>query len=248
MKFDVILDMMTINDSWEQIIIHQRYTTQGAANLANTHMWQVGDYFYCHNGVLRDKDCDKFAVDSQNIGAYLETDNVWDAIAYCQSEQYANTFIVNLEAKKIWVTRSLDNTLFTDGRGQFSTKELKGLIDKPVPQSSVEIISLEIEAYDKWSNFGAEYDSFGSYTPKTYEQKIADSTHGNDKPEDIPADEVTYDLSSIAEIEMEMTSGYYPSLDDTLEIERALHFAMANGDTAGERKYNYLLEKANGNG
>ena len=239
MQFDVILDMMTINDSWEQIVIHQRYTTQGAANLANTHLWQVGNYFYCHNGVLQSEDCVNFDVDSQNIGSYLETGTVWDAIAYCQSEDYANTFIVNLDDKKLYITRSEDNTLFTDGNGKYSTKELKGEIDKLVPKNEVVIHNLDIEDYDKWG-YSSNLDYYNSFNDtRTYEQKVADSTHGNDAS--------TLE-KNVNEIELEMNAGSTPSLDDVVEIEQAMHNAIAAGDEVKERKYNYLLEKAHGNG
>lgn len=282
MKFETIMDMLHMNDRWETVVIHQRYTTQGAANLSNTHLWQVGNYFYCHNGVLRDEDTNKYEVDSQLIGHYLET-NPWEAIAYCQSEDYANTFIVGLDEKKIWVTRSKTNTLYTDGNGQYSTRLLKGEIDTKMPENSVEIINLDIEVFEKWGQYN--YDKFGSYnyTPrtgstKTYEQKVADATHGkteDTKPDeawewgDSPADDTEFDpadefsdmedtevkysvesltAANVVEIEKEMDAGLSPSLDDVIEIEQALHDAIANEDKTAERKYNYLLEKANGNG
>jgi len=274
MKFDTIIDMMYMNDLWETVVIHQRYSTHGEANLSNTHLWQVGNYFYCHNGVLRDPDANKFDVDSQLIGFHLET-NPYEAIAYCQSEDYANTIIVGLEEKKIWVTRSKTNTLYTDGNGQFSTRKLKGEIEDPMPERDVKILDLDIKAFDKWGYDGNydmnRYDSFGSYTPSytprtgttsvvpmTYEEKVAAATHG--AVEDIPADGFAEEDTkvsvipknsadqNVAEIERELDAGLPASLEDVIEIEQALHDAIANEDKVKERKYNYLLEKANGNG
>jgi hypothetical protein len=226
MKFEDIINMMHISNNWDQVIIHQRYTTQGAANLTNTHLWQSGKFLYCHNGVLQDEACSEFEVDSQLIGWYLEGGNVWDAIAYCQSEEYANVFIIDLEEKKLYVTRSKTNTLFTDGEGQFSTRKLNNEIDILVPSNTVEIINLDVQSFDKW-RFD---DYYSSYQPtKTYQEKVAAATHG--KIEEIPADKADE-----------------TELDDVVAIEQSLHDAIANEDKVKERRYNYLLEKANGNG
>lgn len=253
MKFQTIIDMMYMNDMWETVVIHQRYSTHGEATLANTHLWQAGNYFYCHNGVLRDPDTEAYEVDSQLIGHYLKI-NPWEAIAYCQSEEYANTIIVGLDEKKIWVTRSVTNTLFTDGNGQYSTRMLKGEIENPMPTNTVSMIDLNIEAFDKWG-FGQDYDQFGSYSyssnagvtkvggTKTYEEKVAAATHGAE------VKTITSNTEqNVAEIEREMDAGLPASLEDVIEIEQALHDSIANDDKEGERKYNYLLEKANGNG
>jgi hypothetical protein len=171
MDFDIILDMMTINDKWEKVIIHQRYTTQGDPTLNNTHLWQVGNFWYCHNGVLSDKRADKVEVDSMVIGECLERGDVWEAISYCQSEDYANVFIVNLVEREFIVTRSKTNTLFTDGKGQYSTTKLDGIIDEPVAENSVRIHELDITEPD-WG-----YESW-AWNESTYEERAAMATSG----------------------------------------------------------------------
>jgi hypothetical protein len=154
MNYDVIKNMMLLDNEWERVVIHQRYTTQGETNIMNTHMWQVGSMFYCHNGILKSPEKDGFAVDSQLIGHYLES-GYWNGLQFCQSEEYANVFIVDIETRKMTVSRSKTNTLFTDGKGQYSSTVLVGIIDIPVPTNSIRIIDLDI----------ADYDEFAGYEP-----------------------------------------------------------------------------------
>ena len=176
LDFTTISTLMTINDNWSKVIIHQRYTTGGAANLSNTHLWQVGDFFYCHNGVLKDERTLNYPVDSQLIGSFLQSGDVWDALAYCQSEPYANVFIANIEQREIWVTRSKDNTLYTDGNGQYSTRKLEGHIDIPVAEHTLHCIKLDkVEDYDKWG-----YD----YSYSSYDDLVRYSTMGNEAESD----------------------------------------------------------------
>ncbi len=218
MDFDVILDMMTINDKWETVIIHQRYTTQGDPNLNNTHMWQVGNFWYCHNGVLSSKRSAELEVDSMVIGECLERGDVWEAISYCQSEDYANVFIVNLIDKQFIVTRSKTNTLYTDGNGQYSTTKLAGIIEEPVSENSVRIHELDVNEPD-WG-----YEDARFYMELTYEERAARASGGRDT-------EGTTDMS----IEIE-------------EYTAKAHQAQADGDDIAYNHYNYLLERANGNG
>jgi len=219
MDFEVILDMMVLTN-WDTVVIHQRYTTQGASTLANTHMWQVGDFLYCHNGVLKSEESAAYRVDSNIIGAYLEDGNIWDALAYCQSEEYANVFIVNLVDKRLWVTRSQTNTLFTDGKGQYSTRSLAGRITNAVPKNSTTCYHLDID--DAIEEYWSQYDEMD------YQERVA-AASGSSMEQDTGTDVSEFDV-------------------DTEELERKLYSAMADGDDVAYNHYNYLIEKARQNG
>lgn len=226
MDFDIILDMMVINTKWQTVVIHHRYTTQGASTLANTHMWQVGSFLYCHNGVLSHPDTINYEVDSQIIGAFLEEGNVWDAISYCQSEEYANVIIINLDDHKLWVTRSKDNTLYTDGNGQFSTSLLFGEIDELVPKNTVLTFDLDIVDFEPYQYYPSAYEM-------TYEEKVYSSTHGATTP--VNESELAETFDEIVE-------------ESRQDIMDKIFKAEADGDKLAINRYNYLLEKAEGNG
>jgi len=233
MSFQIILDLMTLNDDWDQVIIHQRFTTQGEATLANTHMWQVGDFFYIHNGILMDDETSNHAVDSQLIGEYLQNGQVWDAIAYCQSEHYANVLIINPTEDTMWMTRSETNSLFTDGDGQFSTRKLDGIIDIPVRRNSVEQITLGCQP-------------FKDRTFKTYNttaEKIA-AASGTTTPQNGDNWEWKDERTEFTGHSSVMTPPD-DAADELERLENEYYNALANGDSKRGQQLEHLIEEKN---
>ncbi len=263
MDFDAISGFMAVYDEWETVVIHQRYTTQGKANINNTHLWQVGDFFYCHNGVMRARESNQYPVDSQLIGNFLEDGNVWDAIAYCQSEDYANVFIINLEMKSIWISRSISHTLYTDGRGQYSTDKLPGIIEIPVPQGSVQSIDLDITTYCKYqdTSYYDGWDKWNSYDPDalTYDEKCKQSKHGTETEQSIETSKAIVEANQLSDEEYEAeleedhdSDSKYSTLSEEYytkeELEQLIYQAQADSDEQLENRYTYLLDRKEGNG
>ena len=138
--------MLDNSENWDRALIHHRWGTGNNLGVIDTHFWQAGRFLYCHNGVFRGSaKSDKLRVDSQAIGVFLEAGELWEAIRFCQEQEYANVLIVDIEGKRYYMTRSRTNSLYTDGAGQYSTDKLDGLCDIPVSQSS--IVTHPFEAY-----------------------------------------------------------------------------------------------------
>lgn len=137
LNWDDIEVVLNFKDDWTHVFIHQRYGTRGGRGLENTHFWQANDVFYCHNGVFRGEEQDKFTVDSHVIGQYLEEHGVWSALEYMQSQEYSNTFMVDMVEGSYYISRSSTNSLFTDNSGCFSTRKLNDICDKTVPKYAV---------------------------------------------------------------------------------------------------------------
>jgi len=227
LDWDLVRNIMG-NSDWDLAFIHQRYTTQGEANLMNTHFWQVGDFFYCHNGVLNHQDTYNYEVDSQVIGQHLEQGKVWDAISYCQRESYANVFIINLKTKSFWVTRSQVNSLYTDGNNQYSTEQVTGIIDIPVPQHSVRQHVLDFEEYQKWSaDWSYPQDNYLSYY-----DKVQASMGNHSKSEKVLDNGSSGMVELKKDIEKEL---------DLEELEQKVHQAASDGDVESENYYTVLL-------
>ena len=177
MDWDDIEDVLETKRDWTRVLIHQRYGTRGARDVFNTHFWQVGDLFYCHNGVLRGEVSQDFEVDSHAIGHMLETGGIWAALQFLQEQDYANVFIVDLNEYCYYVSRSETNTLFTNSGGDYSTASVAGLVEQEVPRNSIvrHAFVKPVEAaptYSGWFNSRADDD---------YESQVEASIHGDRK-------------------------------------------------------------------
>ena len=264
MNWKFISDFMLINDDWDTAIIHQRYTTQGETNLTNTHLWQVDNMFYCHNGILESKDAAHFEVDSMLIGHHLKVGGIWEAIAFCQSEEYANTIIVDLESKFFWVSRSQDNSLYTDGNGQYSTSKLDGIIDIPVhkntvAQHKIDCKDFEVEDWaNNWSYPMTTYDRSkspiiiggnggGSFSdPHASSGVRAYKAAAGEKMDYNPE---TGKMSVPSARQTEDPAHVDPAMNlTTEELEQLIYKASADQNSELEQRYTYLLEKKEGNG
>lgn len=138
LNWEDINTMLAVKDDWTRVFVHQRAITRGGRSLENTHFWQSGDVFYCHNGVLRGDYQSNFKVDSLAIGAVLEEDGIWGTLGFLQQQMYANVFMIDMKEMTWYMTRSVTNTLFMDETGSnYSTRKLTGICDIPVPTNSI---------------------------------------------------------------------------------------------------------------
>jgi hypothetical protein len=74
-----------------------------------------------HNGVLRAAEAQRCDVDSQAIGLWLRQGGMDFALKKLRGETFANVFLVDLNSNFFLVHRSVTGTLYTDGRGNYST-------------------------------------------------------------------------------------------------------------------------------
>lgn len=130
-----LLRTMSIDDvfsaldvlKWERFFLHCRAATQGTIMLENTHGWDAAGVFYMHNGILRDKMAEYFPVDSQLIGHKIETVGMNGTMEWLTSESFANVFFVNPSLSWYQVFKSENGSLYTDGKGNYSTNRVSNI-------------------------------------------------------------------------------------------------------------------------
>jgi hypothetical protein len=110
---------------WERFWLHNRWATQGAVSIENTHMWSVRGVFWCHNGMLQSAPASKTPVDSMAIGHWLRDHGVQGTIDHIiKRESYANVFLIDTRNSTYYAVRCSGGSLNTDGYGNYSTSRV----------------------------------------------------------------------------------------------------------------------------
>jgi len=134
MTLEPILAALEFSE-WYRMFLHSRLATGSSdVSITNTHGWGSNQYIYMHNGFIRDRAAKNLDVDSQLIGKWLEG-GVDFCVKQMQQEPYANVFLIDTVGPEFYVSRSKDNTLYTDGDGCYSTNKV-GPINKKVRKNS----------------------------------------------------------------------------------------------------------------
>lgn len=120
------------NSTFSRAFIHNRATTGGDVNIHNIHGWAYRNgVFVFHNGILYDKEALRFSVDSMLIGHHINQGGPEKALEYLKTEYFANVMILDTKNITYYVHRSGGGSLYTDGKGNFSTN-IVGDINLPV--------------------------------------------------------------------------------------------------------------------
>lgn len=120
MDYETVLTLIEYTP-WERVFVHLRASTCSPALLQNTHGWNTKGIFVFHNGVIHSQSAEKFDVDSQAINMWLENFGLDETIDLLHREDFANVFLVDTDKGEYFVHRSSVGTLFTDGKGNYST-------------------------------------------------------------------------------------------------------------------------------
>lgn len=120
MDVDPIISMIKIYD-YERVFIHTRLATQGAPALQNTHGFNSEGVFVFHNGSISSSESEHFTVDSQAIAHWLHYGGISSALLHLDTEHFSNVFLVDVINREYFINRSLGGSLFTDGKGNYST-------------------------------------------------------------------------------------------------------------------------------
>lgn len=132
---------------WTRMFLHSRMSTTSTGGIFGCHNFSTigsglqsnvtnGYWVVQHNGILSDHRSRQYMVDSMFITQHIREHGPAETINYLLTkETYANVFMINPISGQYYVTRSVTNSLFTDGLGNFSTNPV-GEIAKPVPQRS----------------------------------------------------------------------------------------------------------------
>lgn len=129
------------NYDWSRMFLHMRKATKGTVDLRNTHGWETKGVYYMHNGRIDAEIAKNFPVDTMAIGEWLKQGPM-RAMKELFSETYANVMLIDTTMNLYLVHRSFTGTLFTDGKGNYSTSRINDVTTTSVPdwtQSSHEI-------------------------------------------------------------------------------------------------------------
>lgn len=179
---------------WTRAFIHSRLATTSAAGIFGCHNFTTvgnghsqnvknGYWIVQHNGILSSPESYGYAVDSMYITEYIRAFGIKKAIDYLtKTETYANTFLINPLSARYIVTRAKTNTLYTDGLGNYSTRQV-GPLTLEVPQQSHDefhhFYDRKVEPPDMIEQVGG-YDSF-----ELWEQEI--ELHANNIEKEVSA-------------------------------------------------------------
>lgn len=131
-SFEKQLEAILDSVDWTRAWVHCRAATTGFVGINGCHGFAAERFSVFHNGVLTSPGASFFAVDSELIAESLAYDGLDFTLTWLKTEAFANVFIVDTETGEYAVSRSITGNLFTDGKGNYSTNPIKGLIDNPV--------------------------------------------------------------------------------------------------------------------
>lgn len=160
----MVLQALVENASeYSRVFVHLRAATTWNTGVGYTHGFDNGNgVFYMHNGVI--KNPDQLAVDSFRLISLdmCETGAEMFAALFDAKETFANIFRIDTENYTYSVSRLVTGTLFTDGKGNYSTNAV-GSVSVPVVENYFKEYAMEYYGaglvddwedeyhYDRWS-------------------------------------------------------------------------------------------------
>lgn len=152
---------------YDRVFIHTRMATQGAAALQNTHGWNSEGTFVFHNGSIRSKIARKFEVDSQAITYWLDNYGLDETLDKLLAEPFANVFLVDIDNGSFVVHRSEQGSLFTDGKGNYSSNAF-GAVKIPIEHYSWDMHEFYCENFPERNYTSRSFKDFDDFTPYKY--------------------------------------------------------------------------------
>lgn len=114
------------NSEWKRFWLHCRFATTTAVGINQTHAFQGGEWHVMHNGYIQHPKAGQFKVDSELIPKVISDYGVGAAIGLLlHQESFANVFLVNLYTGTWYVVRCSTGSLYTDGKGNYSTNKIE---------------------------------------------------------------------------------------------------------------------------
>lgn len=118
----LLVELRFLNSTASRIFLHLRFATTGFIGLNGCHGFAANNYTVMHNGVLKRKEASYHNVDSELIAQDIVIESKAYAIAQLQKhETYANVFIIDNDTGKYDVIRQSTGSLYTDGKGNYSS-------------------------------------------------------------------------------------------------------------------------------
>jgi predicted glutamine amidotransferase len=203
-------NLLTILDKNKRIFIHTRMATTTSVGVQHTHGFRNAlGHYVLHNGWLTTPNAKAFAVDSASLATFQSAYEAYLFSFYKAAK--ANVIWIDFDSNEYTVFRTGSyNTLYTDGKGNYSTNKIAMLgITKSVKADYCEDHKVPVTKKVKYANYA------GYYNKATYNKYKDTTTYKETWPKSVN-DGYTYgNHMSNKEIEE-----YYSS--DRKIVERAL--------------------------
>jgi len=129
---DFITQVMLTASAEARMFVHLRAATTWNTGVSYTHGFDdMNGVVYMHNGILSNPK--GYTVDSFKLIAIGATtaNELWTEL-FTANERFANIFRIDTDNYKYAVVRMTTGSLYSDGKGNYSTNKIKGLINHPV--------------------------------------------------------------------------------------------------------------------
>jgi hypothetical protein len=139
--------------------IHLRASTTASLGVTYTHAFDNGSgVIYMHNGVI--KNPKGYAVDSFRLQE-LTDNSAAGMLKFLQAtkETFANIFLINTEEASYSVVRMQTGSLFTDGKGNFSTNIMVGFVGMPVSLYQAKDYLIGDGRFEKFDEYEPTFES-----------------------------------------------------------------------------------------
>lgn len=192
LDLSALLKVISTNTKWTRMFLHSRASTTSTTGIFGCHNFSsvgngIKDYtktnqthwLVQHNGCIVDKEAGEYMVDSMLIAAKVNAIGVEKTIEWLlDKESYANVFFINPRTGDYKVVRCLTNTLYMDGKGNFSTKICKD-IKIPVPHDQMYEFKGTVKAMTTYSYSGySGYSGYGGHSGTSYSGYRGTSGYG----------------------------------------------------------------------
>lgn len=183
---DDILAVIKNNKSWRRFFLHSRMATTRALGLDACHAFSASNgWFVMHNGSLSHKKARRFPVDSELIAALIKDYGPDTTTSFLrENESYANCFLVNPESGKYRIVRLTSGSLYTDGKGNYSSRDFAD-IKKAVPTKSYydHSIKLKIAPFRRYTyDYSGTGGGGNNYLSRHYGQNSSTYVPPSAKP------------------------------------------------------------------
>lgn len=143
-SIDFLVDTLTGIEA-DRYFVHLRMATTAYTGVTRCHGLDAGDFTVFHNGVI-DYAGD---LDSRGIAELFAKHSLDFALTALKGFSYANVIAVNTQTGDYYINRSSVGSLYTDGRGNYSTTVIVGVCSIPVVVGQYDHISEPFEEYDE---------------------------------------------------------------------------------------------------
>lgn len=177
---DAVVSALNNDKTWQRFWFHSRYATSSFKGIPGCHGFHARhgeqDWYVLHNGIIQHQESRKFNVDSEWLASMISRYGVAAAVGAVRTgESFVNAFFVNPTTGKWVMLRAKSGSLYQDGKGNFSTVKLKGIIEELVKDETY----LEFKETVETAYYSTRGSVYGRDTSTNTAPATTPTTHRN---------------------------------------------------------------------